>query len=368
MKLSHLWILLFFCSSFTLPAFGQEGESNSTSSQDSIANLELDVLPVVVYSPETGVIFGGIGVGTFRFNSESKDSFPSAVQLAAGYTTKNQILFWAPYELYWDDAKWRLFGELGYYKYVYNFYGIGIDSREQDLETYEVSFPRVRINGLRELFPGFLAGIGFEFDAFYNLEAAENGTLANAEVLGKEGGIISNLGVLAVYDSRDNIFQPTRGFFIQAGAFRSLELLGSEFTFSKFNVDARYYQRLKGQHILAGNIFIANSGEGTPFLSMNNLGTNRSRGFDNRRFLDNGELNFALEYRFPIFRRFGGVVFGSSGTVAPTFSDLFNSKFRNAGGVGLRYVLNQKDGIRVRLDYGWTREGGNLYFTVREAF
>ena len=84
--------------------------------------------------------------------------------------------------------------------------------------------------------------------------------------------------------------------------------------------------------------------------------------------MDNAELNFALEYRFPIAGRFGGAVFGSTGTVAPDLGKTFSSAYKNAAGVGLRYIINKRDGVRIRVDYGRTTEGGNFYFTIKEAF
>jgi outer membrane protein assembly factor BamA len=175
--------------------------------------------------------------------------------------------------------------------------------------------------------------------------------------------------MLAVYDSRDHIFQPTKGFFVQASVFTSASILGSSFSFSKFSFDARHYQTIKGDHILATNLFVGNTGEGTPFFSLNYLGNNnRSRGFNDRRFQDHGELSMAVEDRFPISGRFGGVGFASTGTVAQDFSSLFSSKYRSAAGLGVRYTINKKDGIRIRVDYGLSKEGGNIYFTVREAF
>ena len=327
-------------------------------------------MPVLFYLPETGLGYGGLGIGTFRFKNEPANSYPSSVQLAVSYTSKNQLLIWAPYELYWDDERWRFFGELGFYKYFYNFYGVGIDSQEADFEIYEVDFPRLRMSALRQVLPNFLIGAGYELDIYYDLSFDENGVLDNSDVQGKEGGgTISNLGLLAVYDTRDHIFQPTKGFFIQAGAFTAAEFLGSSFSFSKFSLDIRHYKKIKGQHILAGNFFVANTGEGTPFFSLNYLGTNnRSRGFNDRRYLDHAELSLALEYRFPISGRFGGAAFGSTGTVAEDFSGTFSSSYRNAFGAGLRYTINKKDGIRIRVDYGLSNEGGNLYFTIREAF
>ncbi len=355
-------LLTFFTSNRLL------SQTDDKVKKDSTKNFKLAAFPVVFYLPETGLGYGGFGIGTFRFKGEAKETRPSTVQLGITFTSKKQFLMFAPFELYSDDERWRFEGELGYYKYFYNFYGLGDNSREEDFETYDATFPRLRFSVLREIIPAFSIGLGYEFDGFNNIKIAEDGILENSDVVGKEGGTISNLGILAYYDTRDNIFTPSKGWFIQGSIFTSRKWIGSSFSYNKFNLDTRFYQKIKGEHILAANAFIANSGRGTPFLSLNYLGTSRTRGHDNRRFQDNAELSLALEYRFPIKGRFGGVLFGSSGTVAPNFTSLFSSSYKNAIGTGLRYVLNKKEGTRIRADYGISSEGGNFYLTIKEAF
>ncbi|GMN09271.1 BamA/TamA family outer membrane protein [Croceitalea sp. MTPC9] len=344
---------------------------NDTTSikSDLIKDFDLTALPVLFYLPETGLGYGGLGIATFKFKEEPESSRPSSAQFGISYTTKNQLLVFAPYELYWDNEKWRVVGELGFYKYFYNFYGVGINSLEEDFDTYDVTFPRFRFSILREVLPKISLGIGYELDVFSRLRITERGILETSNVIGKDvGGTVSNIGIQAFYDSRDHIFYPTKGFFIQGSVFTAAEFLGSSFSYSKFSLDNRFYQKIKGKQVLATNFFIANNGEGTPFFDFNRLGTNRTRGFNDRRYQDNAELSITTEYRFPISGRFGGAIFASTGTVSPTFSDLFASKYRNAGGIGLRYIINKKDGIRIRVDYGYAAEGGNLYFTIREAF
>jgi hypothetical protein len=363
MRFRYSFLLLLIWSSFSVA-----GQDLAATAIDSTKNFKITAFPVVFYLPETGIGFGGLGVATFRFKDELPETRPSTIQLGLTYTTKGQFLFFAPFELYADEERWRFVGELGYYKYFYNFYGIGDDSNQEDLETYDVTFPRFRLSVLREVMPNFSVGLGYEYDGFNNIKIAENGILEHSNIIGKEGGAISNVGVLAFYDTRNNIFTPSKGFFIQGSMFSSSKTMGSSFSYNKFEIDARYYQQLKGKHILATNLFIGNSSLGTPFLSLNYLGTKRTRGHDNRRFQDNAELSLALEYRFPVAGRFGGVLFGSSGTVSPNVESAFSSAYKNTVGTGLRYIMNKKEGTRLRADYGLSKEGGNFYLTIKEAF
>ena len=124
-----------------------------TVKNDSVKNLTLNKFPVAFLLPGTGFGFGALGIATYRFKGEARESRPSSSQLSVSYTTKNQILVFAPYELYWDDEKWRLVGELGFFKFSYNFFGVGIDSREEDLDVYDVNFPRFKFSALREILP-----------------------------------------------------------------------------------------------------------------------------------------------------------------------------------------------------------------------
>lgn len=336
--------------------------------RDSTKNLKIAAFPVVYYTPETAFGFGGVGIGTFRLKNESMDTRPSSLQLGISYTTKNQFLLYMPFEFYKDKEQWRVSGELGYYKFFYNFYGVGTDAKFEDEENYEVTFPRARFSLLREVLPNFLVGLGYELDIFGSLKIKENGILEASNVEGKRNGTISNIGFRAIYDTRDNIFFPTRGFYLQGDLFTSSNILGASFNYSKFILDNRYYQKLGKKQVLAANLFLAGSSRGTPFYDLNYLGSKRTRGFDNRRFQDLAEVSLALEYRFPLWGRFGGVVFGSSGTVAPDVGKTFNSAYKNAVGTGLRYIINKRDGVRIRIDYGITNEGSNFYFTIKEAF
>ena len=120
--------------------------------------------------------------------------------------------------------------------------------------------------------------------------------------------------------------------------------------------------------MLAANLFLGTASDGMPFLDQFTLGGKRTRGINSRRYQDNSEASFALEYRFPIINRIGGVVFGSTGTVAPNLDDVFSSPYKNSGGVGLRYIINKRDGVRIRADYGRSSEGGIFTFTIKEAF
>jgi len=75
------------------------------------------------------------------------------------------------------------------------------------------------------------------------------------------------------------------------------------------------------------------------------------------------------EYRFvPVFWRLGLAVFAGLGDVAATPGRFDAGQFKYSYGLGLRFVIDPKQRINLRLDYGLGKETSGVYFTATEAF
>lgn len=325
--------------------------------------------PVVFYLPETRWGFGAAGLYNFRFTDESSTSNPSQVQLIASYTQNRQLIFVMPFELYRNSNIWKIKGELTYFRYQFNAYGVGFDSKEENKEIYKANAPRIRIDVLKRYKKTFL-GMRFAFDKFSIDEIKTDGILQRQSPVGLNGGINAGLGILAHNDERDFIFNPTKGHYIELESFFSNKIVGSEFSFFKLLVNASKYIKLGEHHTIVGNInsvFI--EGE-PPFFDMPYFGTPRlMRGFQDRRFIDKNMLVIQTEYRFPLYKRLQGVGFLATGTVGNSYASLFSNPYQLSYGAGLRFIINKKDRVRIRLDYGMTQsEGGAFYLTINDAF
>ena len=290
----------------------------------------------------------------------------SQVQLGLAYTLKNQLLLFIPYELYYKE-RWKLQGELGYYRYFYNYYGLGNNSSKDDLETYDANFPRVISNLSYRLNKSFFIGALYRFD---NFEIPRVGSLLeNDQLPGISGGRVSNIGLTASYDTRDDIFYPSKGIFINLTSEVSTSILGSEFKYSQVQLDISKYTEIWKNHIIVANLFSGITLGEAPFFNYYYLASGkRSRGFADRRFIDKNIALAQLEYRYPIYKRFSGVAFGSAGTVSPSFNELSNESIRLAYGLGLRFQLSKHQKSNIRLDLANSFEGFQFYLTIGEAF
>ena len=106
-----------------------------------------------------------------------------------------------------------------------------------------------------------------------------------------------------------------------------------------------------------------------PFLDMSSVGNDDLlRGYPKNRFRDVNFLGGQLEYRFPLFWRFGMVTFAGMGDVFNKHKELGLNHVKYSVGAGLRFVVNPAERLNIRIDYGYGREGGYFYFVVAESF
>lgn len=327
-------------------------------------------LPVVFFTPETRWAFGATANYNFRFITETDTSRASQALAGFAYTQEKQLLVYLPFQLFWDDARYYSFGEFGYYKYFYNFYGIGDDTPIENEEVYTVDYPRIRLNFTRKVAPNWYLGGQYWFEDYAVKETLEGGLLAAGNVPGGAGGLVSGYGLITAYDTRDRIYFPAKGTYFESVIHANPKALGSDFDYVRFGWDIHQYYSLKWGHIVALNAWGEHVSDGAPFHLKALLGgTKRLRGYYQGRYMDNNSLILQAEYRMPLFWRFGLAVFGGTGTVAPGPSGLISGgKWHPAGGAGLRVVLNKEEHLNVRLDMGFTPEGSAFYLTFGEAF
>jgi hypothetical protein len=347
----------------------------------------LAILPLIFYTPETRWAFGAGGTYSFRFKDEPETSRPSQFVTGISYTLEKQFLSYLSFQLFKNDEQYKIYGEVGYYHYFYYFYGIGNDEdylyNDTTLayqEPYNVNYPRLKLNALREVAPNFYLGVQswFEQQNISKTDTAAFGRLQDKSITGSEGGIIAQLGVVANYDDRNSVFYPTKGNLIEVLATFNSKALGSSFNFQRYSIDAAKYFTFNDKHTIAvnaiGDFIFGNA----PFFQLAELGgTKRMRGYYQGRYRDNNSLILQAEYRVPILEnvitsgffkdRFKVVVFGSYGGTAPKISAFDLQDFKYAYGAGLRFRLTDA-GINLRLDYGRTPIGSNFYVTFNEAF
>ncbi len=331
--------------------------------------LKIIGLPIVLYSPDTKLGGGVGGLLTFNFKSDSIGARRSSVTVGAVYTQLNQLLLYFPFQLFPHNQAYWLSGEISYYRYIYNYFGIGNNVSLDYLEKYEAAYPRIRISAVKKIKPNLYVGLRYAFDDFKFTRVDSGGILEKRQLTGSTGGRVSGIGGQLNFDTRDALFFPHNGSVVEAYLYGEGQVTGSDFSYQRLSVDASSYFSVGKNSVLAINGAAVLSFGDVPFHQMPVIGgTKRLRGYYEGKYRDNNLLVLQSELRFPIYKRFGGVVFGGLGEVTNKLSRLsFENAHYNFGG-GLRFTLDKAQHINIRADYGIGYKSSGFYLTIGEAF
>ncbi|HPQ39356.1 MAG TPA: BamA/TamA family outer membrane protein [bacterium] len=349
--------------------FAGETDENSDNSEEK----NWGIAPVVVpfYSPETG--FGGVVSGILYWNADRSAARPDQFSLTAVYTEKDQFFTGLNLDKYFIGDRLLAEINLGFNDWVNSFYGIGGNPPPGFDDSYEEEFKSSGYNinsGLAvKLVEGMYLGVDWTYSDTDMDEFESGGWLESSDLTGLNGGIISGPGATLTVDTRDEAFYPGRGILFEAEYRRFDEAFGSDYSFDSASADFRIYHSLRSGHILAAHAEVEYTGGDVPFYRLPSLSSRSSmRGVEDGVFIDKTRYAVQTEYRFPIWRRLGGAVFAAGGNVAPALDDL-GDDIHFAGGFGLRYTIETRKHINIRLDIGFDEDGeANVYFTLREAF
>ncbi|MEM9916646.1 MAG: BamA/TamA family outer membrane protein [Bacteroidota bacterium] len=368
MKLTRYFLMPFFLLSFLCLA---EAQTDTLSSKKT-KSYDLIGLPVLFYQPETRLGYGAVGLLTFRFPGAAPTDRPSQLQLGVAYTLEKQLLTYLPFNIFTKGQRYYFYGRIDYFRFFYPFFGIGNETAEEQRETYGVNFPRLRLNALKRMGASdWYLGLRYWFDDYNVRQQSEGGLLEAGNISGSEGSLISALGLIAIYDNRNYVFYPSRGWYIESLILLSDKALGASHGYQRLSVDmAKYIELGSEEKILATNVFVDFTFGDTPFQELPLIGGIRKmRGFIQGRYRDEKLLMLQTEYRFPVYKFLNMAVFAAGGQVAPRLRDFKINDWHYSYGAGLRIRINKKDKVHIRFDIGIDEKGTFLpYVTFNEAF
>ncbi len=342
---------------------------SSSTIDTTLKRKKLIALPVVYYTPDTRWGFGAAGVFSFNFKTDTLNARYSNISFGFAYTQNKQLSVYIPYQLYLLNRKVWIYGELGFYNYIYSFYGIGNNSPIILEEKYSVQFPRIRIAPLIKLMKNHYLGMRFSRDQFKYLKYDTSGQLIAQSILGSISGTSSNLGIIYNFDSRDIPLYPSKGILFESYIYVENKWLGSDYQFSKISLDFSQYMNLKKNLIFATNIIHQISFSDVPFHQLPTIGgPKKLRGYIDGRYRDKMLLILQFELRQKLNKYLGMVAFWGIGEISPNYDELKLKYIYPNFGVGLRIVLDQKQKYNLRLDYGFGKNSNGFYLTLGEAF
>lgn len=324
------------------------------------------VLPGATYTPERGLI---LSAAALRYVRPAASNRLSRIMLQGGgsFDRRGELDF--DPEIYFRNGRLILDGSSQLTYFDYAFFGIGNDTHSASRENYTAFRFNARVELIYRLAHGFYLG-GLYDTRYENIVATEpGGLLDTGSVTGSGGGFLTGIGVLARYDTRDSSIAPRRGGIVTLTPRFYGRMLGSSFGFTRWVLDASWFFGIRGAHVIGLDGRAEFRTGNPPFDHLSQAGGGRLlRGMLEGRFRDNHYIASQVEYRFPIYWRFGGVAFAGLGRVASAIDELDLTGLKYSAGAGLRFAVRPAERINVRLDVGRSVDGFNAYLRILEAF
>ena len=371
MKIITTLIIVF---AFNCLATGQFWDKFKFWQEDSIPKKEgVFLFPLLYYTPDTRFATGAVGVYYFNTGNQKEDEGKktrlSFVKLLADYTQNRQLDLWSSWNIFTDEERYLFKGEIRYRNFPDRYYGIGNTTSENQEEFYSYDLFNFKLLAMRQIRPKLFFGLDYQLSYEYNFQQSPGGELITGEILGYNGGTGSGLGGVVTYDTRDNVVNAYSGMLFETSTYLYSNAFGGNFNYTNINLTFNKYWEFKTNHVIAFNSVLFMNFGGVPFLDMARVGGDDIlRGYAMNRFRDNHFAGFQLEYRFPVWWRFGMVVFSGVGDVFEKPSDLSLNALKFSVGAGIRFAINPKERLNVRFDYGFGRKNNAFYIMLTEAF
>jgi len=198
-------------------------------------------------------------------------------------------------------------------------------------------------------------------------------------------GLTNSLMPTFSYDTRDNVFDPTSGWYSSLSIEKAGGFLRGDYNFTKYNLTLRTYLstdffkdifNIGGFKKITDNLskgvlaFRAMGGMADTdlpsFAEYQVGGMDTVRGYDSGEFSGDKSLVFNAEYRFPLAENFQAVLFVDWGQAWDIEESIAIADLKFGRGVGVRFDTPIGP---IRLDYGINEEGiGKTYFSIGHTF
>ena len=322
--------------------------------------------PILTYGSDVGFGLGGKGVLKNQF--QRNESF----DLILFGSTKGEQWYFLTFAL--PDVEIRqgkryalaFDVKLEYDKILRsNFFGFGNDSRDNEWQ-FPKEFLKLELS-LGHAFTAWVIGeAGFRFTHYsvYGFDPAW-GTITAATPGAGESNV-SAFSVRLRWDTRDSEINPQRGWRLLLAPELATRRLGSDWEFKKYRVESSAYFSLRDRHILAGRLWLQQLSGVAPYAEWSKIGDSwTARGYKAERFLDRAAALTSVEYRYPLYKKLGGVWFVDAGHVWPGLEDFGFTDWHANWGLGGRYYLTN---FVVRFDAGFSNEGTRIFFQFGQVF
>lgn len=376
------------------------------------------ILPNISSNPANGFLLG-VGGNLAWYLGPRETTRISLIGFSAAVTSKQQFLSFVKSNVYTKENKFFLQGDWRYYHYKLPTYGLGTNSPPDTMDfqgnigwlgggtlgtdgSYPLYYDFFKFHQTvnRLIFDNFYAGIGYHLDYYWDIKDellnittdSATRTLTPHYLYSKgysfdtSDYVLSGFSINLMFDSRDNMINPYKGYYVNINYRINQTWLGSDQNSTTLWTEFRTYVGLSKKterHLIAFWLFGDFQITGKrPYLTLMASGEDQKarsgRGYIAGRFRGENMVYGEVEYRFPISQCsqvLGGVVFVNATTASNLAREelgqdpihLFQYVMPSVG-FGIRVMINKYTRLNLNLDFGIGIKSNGFYFSGTETF
>ena len=367
MKTKSFFLMLFILI-LSLTNNAQESKKPFSAFRDSLDNA-IDIsnfllnkkgfllVPSIITEPAVG--YGVVGAAIYFHSSYSAKHGPPSITGVLGGGTQNGTWMAGAFHVgYWNHDRIRYMGALVRTNINIGYYGSG----------YIESLANVSVNLnldawlVLQQIKFRLAGTNFFIGGRYLLFDTYNTFEIPVDIPEFEGtefsSTLSEATAVLNYDSRNNVFSPNKGFFIELSGTYSDTWMGSDGLYGRLSA------RMIGYFPADDKLMIGVRHESTysfgdiPFYARTIV---ILRGAPLMKYQNNNTTVMEAEVNWNVYKRWNLVGFTGIGNAFSDFESFEKGKSISSVGTGFRYLLARKFGLQMGMDFAKSTDDFAFY-------
>lgn len=339
------------------------GSMNSQNIEDigykkKYKNFEIAWVPYVNYSEVLGTGVGILPMVSYRISKKDTISPESTGGTVAMYTTNKSFSVFGFNKMFFNENKWRVYLSFGFGDVNFQTF-FEQEPFPVDFYDYSTDVKFLQLGFERNIYKGLYAGFGYlylyQFTEFDDIDL-QNENRSHA------------IQIRTLYDHRDNIYFPEKGFLSKMQWNASPAWLFNEDTLNKFKIAHNHYHKISSNKILAWR-FTAKFGIGdVNFNQQVVIGNTDLRGYTEGKYRGDGVFAGQAELRWNFHKRMRAVGFAGLATLYGSQTEEFDWKAYPGIGAGMRFAVFKQSDLNVGFDAALGKDDWGLYFRIAEAF
>lgn len=351
-------------------------------------DISYSFLPGVSYSTTSGFLIG-FSLGMSKINGDPKTTSVSSAVLSGNYTSKKQFNAKFKSDIYTKNNDWYIEGDWRLSLTSQPTFGIGTATPSSNEQNLKFDLLRLYEKVSKRIAGNFYLGGGIYFDRFSHIKTEND---EEAEVYPNYHNEYNkkynydttaynhiSFGLLAEFDSRDNIVNTYKGVYLKLRYTFNQKLLVGDAIWQGAGFEGRAFTSFGkiNKHVFAGWVYGEFIVNGNPsYLNLPAIGWDKyeksGRGYTLGRYRGRQLMYGEFEYRFPISSNglFGGVAFVNVTTATnPEIDEYLFKYLKPAYGGGLRIKFDKLSRTNISIDYGKASDGSSsIVFNLGEMF